>query len=260
MRRCDTESGDTSSLPEVFCWTKFGAEAGEEAPAIFGRKEIERRLNGGIFLWGIGNSIGPSLLALLRETNDPRILFSPIRGLPAKRDAAPGELVLWCGGIGLDGLPFRMPDYSLVTGRGGPKARASHFALVCRRNTPISMADAVHPRLFLDEIRNLRTGSALGSSQVTSVVRRVVQGDPEGPPYPVPLQATLAYPFLVRLTRSLPIPEGLRLDRSGRMDHRSVVAELLRRRRGLSCCGGGDQLPFASEDTSFPKLAIPSLC
>ena len=76
-------------LPEAFCWTKFGVEAGEPPLSIFQRKELERRRNGGIFLWGIGQSIGPSLPDLLRVTPSPEVLFSPIRTPAAAHDVSP---------------------------------------------------------------------------------------------------------------------------------------------------------------------------
>src|SRR5262245_58116077 len=82
------------SLPEVFCWTKFGTEAGERVWSIFRRKEIERRRNDGIFLWGIGHSIRPSLVDLLAVTRSPEVLFSPMKSAPSKQDAAPSALVV----------------------------------------------------------------------------------------------------------------------------------------------------------------------
>jgi len=45
-------------LPNNFCWTRMGVEAGEELDRILFRKEYERKLNGGIFTWGIGSALG----------------------------------------------------------------------------------------------------------------------------------------------------------------------------------------------------------
>jgi hypothetical protein len=44
-------------LPEAFVWTRFGTEAGQTIDRILARKEAERIANGGLFLWGIGNSV-----------------------------------------------------------------------------------------------------------------------------------------------------------------------------------------------------------
>ena len=67
------------ALPEYFCWTRFGTEAAEPIDSILGRKERERVANRGIFVWGIGNAIGPSIRELLRREAQPEVLFSPIK-------------------------------------------------------------------------------------------------------------------------------------------------------------------------------------
>ena len=55
------ESEFLQELPTIFCWTRFGGEAGEPIEQILFRKEQERLANGGVFLWGIGNAVGPSI-------------------------------------------------------------------------------------------------------------------------------------------------------------------------------------------------------
>ena len=42
------------SLPDHFCWTRYGTEAAQPIQNIFGRKEEERHANAGVFFWGIG--------------------------------------------------------------------------------------------------------------------------------------------------------------------------------------------------------------
>lgn len=211
MRRDNGLVGD--SMPEVFCWTKFGTEAGEEPRRIFERKEIERRRNGGIFLWGIGSSIRPSLSSLLAITNEPEVIFSPMKTVAAKRDTEPAELVLWCDATGYDGLPYQLPDASLVTSRrDSSNPRSAHFALVCYRDSSLLSKSLDSSELPLEEVRNLRTGTPLGASQVTSVVRRVKGAGNVGSRYPVAVRAWLVYPFLVRLTREVAVPAELRLD------------------------------------------------
>ena len=51
-------------LPRFFCWTRFGTEAGQPIEQILERKEQERIVNNGLFLWGIGNSLTPSMIEL----------------------------------------------------------------------------------------------------------------------------------------------------------------------------------------------------
>ena len=184
-------------LPPVFCWTKFGAEAGESPADIFARKEAERSSNGGCFLWGIGNSIRPSMLSLIEATSEPCVIFTPMLSRPARRDAAPGAVVRWRRAVGLDGASFALPDSARVTSRAS--SRDHHFALVCQRTE--TLADD-GPRMQLDafSVRNILTGTRVGSSQVTSVVRRTTPDGLGGLTYSVRCLARLVAPYLVRLS------------------------------------------------------------
>ena len=221
-----------SSLPEAFCWTKFGAEAGELPLSIFQRKEIERRRNGGVFLWGIGQSIGPSLAELLRVTSAPEVLFSPLRTSAAARDASPTQVVLWCDAIGYDGRRFKLPEHSLVTSRKDPaRPRSRHYALVCEARSPILEPEGKGLCLALEALRNLRSGTSLGASQVTAIVRRMRTAAPSRVEYPIVARARLVYPYLVRLTRAIPVPESCRLDRAELAAFESAMELLLRLRK-----------------------------
>jgi len=162
-------SGDT--LPEAFCWTKFGIEAGDDASAIRARKERERREGGGFFYWGIGSSIAPSLRLLTRQYAAPEILFTPMLSRPASVDVFPGRILAWRGGQGLDGLQHDLRS-GVVTSRAPQQARPlRHFALVCASDDDLETD--LSPVYFDPEcVVNLRTGTRVGASQVTSVVRR----------------------------------------------------------------------------------------
>jgi hypothetical protein len=221
-----------SGLPDAFCWTKFGAEAGELPLSIFQRKELERCRNGGLFLWGIGQSIGPSLPELLRVTSEPEVLFSPIRTPAAVRDASPTQVVVWCDAIGHDGRRFRIPEHSLVTSRVDPaRPRSGHYALVCEAESPILGLEDEDHYLAPETLRNLRSGTSLGASQVTAIVRRIRNTTPTRIQYPVVARARLAYPYLVRLTRAVPVPDSCRLDRAGLAAFESAMESLLRLRK-----------------------------
>lgn len=228
-------------LPSVFCWTKFGTEAGEATASIFERKEIERQRNGGVFLWGIGSSIRPSLVALLQETEYPEVIFSPMKSAAAKRDVSPERLVLWTHADTYDGTPYEIPEYSLVTSRADSAlSKKSHFALICKSTEPLvapSNVTSSQGSVCLEELRNLRTGSTLGASQVTSVVRRVTSDRTSGAAtvnYPVAVRARLIYPYFVRLSKAFPIPDSLRLDRPTQQASREAMEELLRCRREVA--------------------------
>lgn len=212
-------------LPAAFCWTKYGSEAGEAACSIFRRKERERQRNGGIFLWGVGNGVGPSLVELLRVTGDPRVLFSPIKSRPRVVDENPSAVVMWTSGVGLDGASRAVPEGSVVTSRETIGRRSAHYALVCES------ADSLSPQLVdnlhVDRLRNLRSGSKLGTSQVTSVVGLRHAG-PLGAEYPVTLMVRLVEPFFLRLADPVPMPtrlapDGATDDESARLEEQVIA-------------------------------------
>ena len=169
-------------------------------PEILARKERERRANGGLFLWGIGNAVGPGMRELLRRSSDPSVLFSPIKSRPRAADASPPRVAAWTAAETMDGQPYELPSGSVVTSRlDRDQPKASHYALVCRVERPLQPEEA---GLSLDfcGLRNLTTGSCLGSSQVTAVVETT--GDICGADrdrYPVAWRARLAWPYFVRL-------------------------------------------------------------
>lgn len=183
-------------LPSAFCWSKFGIEAGESAASIVQRKEGERSQNRGTFLWGIGNSIRPSLMLLLDSVSQPVVIFTPIRSAPSSRDVRPASVVAWRSARGLDGRPYEMPPHSVVT--SSANSRRHHFALVCNSDRPL--VDYTEDlSLDDDNLRNLRTGTRVGSSQVTSVVRVVDHSVPQFPRYRVAFDARLVPPYLLVL-------------------------------------------------------------
>ena len=187
-------------LPTRFCWTRFGAEAGESAIPIFARNEAERIKNGGVFLWGIGNAIGPSIRALIAAEKRPRVIFSPIKSSPREKDVAPGQIVRWNAARGLDGGDYIMPPSSLVTSRAAKDWKISrHYALVCASTVPL-MVDAPSETFSLQDLRNFVSGNRVGASQVTSVVsRRLGSKAMIGPFYRACLCLELVYPYFVQL-------------------------------------------------------------
>jgi hypothetical protein len=185
------------SLPKHFCWTRFGTEAGETIDRILERKESERQRNGGIFLWGIGNAIGPSMRELLLVERTPEVIFSPIRSNPKREDAQPSTVIAWRAGRDLDGRPCRLPDWSVVTSRGPSGIRPhKHHALVCYSDTSLHVS-TTSPAISFGGLRNLLSGNAIGASQVTAVVR--YECIAFGAQYPASIRTRLVAPFLVEL-------------------------------------------------------------
>lgn len=191
------------SSPQSFVWTRFGTEAGQSISDILRRKETERVANGGVFYWGIGNAVGPSILELLRKNEAPEVLFSPIKSAPRKEDVTPEAVVAWTAAEGLDGEPHRLPIWSLITSRFNID-RPRHYALVC--SSEISFADGIllaaenAERIAMGELTNLVTGRPLGSSQVTAVVQRRVRAGFSSAEYDVSFRAKLVPPYFVQLS------------------------------------------------------------
>lgn len=189
-------------LPETFCWTRFGTEAGETIEHILLRKEQERVANGGLFLWGIGNAVGPSISELTRHTARPQVVFSPIKTAPRLKDVAPPAIVMWTEAEGLDGSDFTLPSNSLVTSRHNPEApRPHHYALVCHSSRPLIPLTSERKIVF-NQLCNLRTGRPIGASQVTAVVRYTGITTEETLMYEVAILAELVHPYFIRLKKA----------------------------------------------------------
>jgi hypothetical protein len=195
-------------VPQCFVWTKVGTEAGQSISDIMRRKEKERAANDGIFYWGIGNAVGPSILELLRKSEQPEVLFSPIKSAPRRNDVAPEAVVAWTAAAGLNGEPYRLPIWSLITSRFNI-GRPRHYALVCKSDSSLLDGRDTNTedseRIAVGDLTNIVTGRPLGSSQVTAVVqRRVREGRPSAE-YSVKLRARLVPPYFIQLSVPRPI-------------------------------------------------------
>jgi hypothetical protein len=233
---------DRHLLPDCFCWTRFGTEAGQAIAHILQRKERERAANGGLFIWGIGNAVGPSIRELVRRTARPEVLFSPIRSSPKAQDVEPPAVAAWTLGETLDGSIYRMPEYSLVTSRYDPDApRDAHYALVCFSNQPLIAEEPVATVPF-GALKNLRTGRPIGASQVTAVVlREEVTEQNSGRGYAVTIRAELAYPYFVRLRRPVILPQPASAEAANHEWSRLAFERL---KETVSSLGFGDHRPL----------------
>ena len=187
-------------LPKHFCWTRFGTEAGEKIDSILARKEDERLATGGMFLWGIGNSVGPAMRDLIRLEARPMVLFSPMRSKPKAIDVAPSSLTVWSEALDLDGRDWTIPEGVKVTSRQGSetgRTKRSHYALVCHSSSPLTALDLASLRY--EDLVNLQTKNKLGASQVTAVVEQLARGATECTTYPVAFMAELVSPYFVKL-------------------------------------------------------------
>src|SRR5438046_2995114 len=96
-------------LPLVFCWTRMGTEAGESLETILLRKERERQTTGGLFLWGIGNSIGSAIETLAQREEEPEVLFNCTRSRARSVDMSPDRRVVWTGALTTVRKRYQLP-------------------------------------------------------------------------------------------------------------------------------------------------------
>jgi len=193
-------------LPEVFCWTKMQAEAGQPLDMILRRKEVERAAGGGLFFWGIGTSVAGKLLQMLGHVLQPKVLFSVMKARPRLDDASPKAVFLWTSYVDLFGARHQLPEHAVVLSRAytksGPKTH--HYALVCRSDVRLDVR--TKGTIKLGHFRNLGSDSPrIGSSQVTAIIEHLPT-PAEGPTYDVDLMADLADPYFVRLDDPVLLP------------------------------------------------------
>lgn len=195
---------EPKQLPPTFCWTKMGTESGEDLSHIILRKEWERRLGGGRFLWGIGQSLGTNADMAAAGGNPLAAVFSPMLSKPKDIDAAPVNVVLWNSWVDAGGQVHPLPPHSFVTSRAtlpSGRRKETHYALVCTSSAKLGTASSL--RVSPLALRNLSTGKALGASQVTAVVAHSAQEcAPSGRSYPVSFVVQLESPFFVRLANA----------------------------------------------------------
>lgn len=202
-----------ASLPRWFCWTRFGTEAGQAIEDILRRKEEERLANGGIFLWGVGNAVGPSITELTQRVEAPEVVFSPTRKAPGIEHRSPSGVLAWTGARTFDGKPYSLPARSLVTSRDStPRRKSVHYALVCFSPQPLS-TQGCGTSVDLNDLKNLRTGRQVGASQVTAVVELSGHGTAlSRSAYPVAFTALLVPPYFIHLHGPVPLVRDAAVD------------------------------------------------
>jgi hypothetical protein len=188
--------------PNRFCWTRFGVESGECVDSILLRKERERSAHDGLFLWGIGNSVGPAIRELVKLESKPRVIFSPMRSKAKEIDVSPSKVITWTRAQILDGSEWLMPPGLRVVSRASTeigRAKRSHYALVCRSTEPLSVSSDLG-QIHYERLVNLLSKNKLGHSQVTSVVECIEGLQGNARTYPIGFSAELAYPYFLKLT------------------------------------------------------------
>lgn len=190
----------TRSLPNVFCWTKMQADAGQSLDTILQRKELERLIGNGVFFWGVGNALGSRVTTLRQRVTTPQVLFSIMRSKPKRQDVEPTALLLWTAYIDGDGNVHPLPRHALILSRAttatGDKLR--YYALVCHSDASLTLRSLA--TLDFAHFRNLGSSNPnIGFSQVTANIEHL-ECERSGPYYSVGLQAALVPPYFISLT------------------------------------------------------------
>lgn len=217
----DSSSSSPREEDGFVCWSRMQAEAGQQLGAIINRKELERRANAGMFVWGVGNAPARLTQVLARASRPVRAIFSIMKSKPRRIDAVADALLLWRGYIDAEGIERTLPASTIVTSRAstGAGEKRVHYALMCRSDHPLAIqrdGDLFDPAAF----RNAGDrGGPVGASQVTALLRQVAEQRAQAP-YEVNMEAQLAEGYWVRLTSPLRIArdELDALDRAATMN------------------------------------------
>jgi hypothetical protein len=190
-------------LPPTFCWTKIGNESDEALPTVVLRKEWERRLGGGRFLWGIGQSLGGSAQIAAHRTGSLLALFSPAAGRARPAERKRDDALLWHAWIDASGQVRQLPPHAFITSRAtlpSGRPRQHHYALVCA--SPTELAVGTRLRVYPEHLRSVSTGKPLGAAQRAVVVDCVARAaEQTGKSYPLALSVELESPYVVRLAQ-----------------------------------------------------------
>jgi hypothetical protein len=228
-------------LPDVLVWTRMQAEAGQGLERIVARKERERRLNGGTFLWGVGSAPARAVRSFAQQGRPLPVVFSTMLSKPKASDSAPEAIVAWTRIVGADGVSRPLPAASIVTSRH--TGRATHYALHCLSDAPLSLGEL--GRFDPNAFRNHGdAGGPVGASQVTSLLRRHGP-DGEAPAYAIAMTAMLVEGMWTRLADPVHVPADLRSSLDDGHDDASWL-ELASRIRLGSPAAAGDQVDLFS--------------
>jgi hypothetical protein len=193
-------------LPPTFCWSRSGSETGEDLAALILRKEWERRLGGGRFLWGISQSLGASAQVAALRTGSLLALFSPAAGRARTASRKREDALVWNAWVDASGQVRQLPMHVFVASRTtwpSGRERDHHYALVCASPTELSVGSSLG--VCPERLRSVSTGKAPCASQATVVVDRVEcgaeTGATAGKHYPIALAVELEAPYFVRLTQ-----------------------------------------------------------
>jgi hypothetical protein len=201
------------NLPNAFCWTKMGDESGEPLSTILYRKELERSLGKGLFMWGIGNPLGQGLWTLVDRINKPIILFSKMKSKAKVIDSLPKKVVIWTSYLDSFGDIMPLPEHVLLTSRGSTShtLKNKHYALVCHKNKKIGQED--WEKIKVSGFKNINSEKKkIGYSQVTAIIERNGSSHDENTEYQIMFSANLVNPYFIRLIDPVELPKQILIE------------------------------------------------
>lgn len=185
----------------------MGDEAGQPLNNILLRKEMERLLGDGMFMWGIGNALGKSIWSLVEREDAPKVFFSKINTKAKQIDIAPSKVYIWTSYLDKYGDSRPVPDHVLLTSRAnaGRQLKRNHFALVCQKRNKIEKENL--PPINFSDFKNINSNKGkLGYSQVTAIVERNGNEKHSSKEYPTIFSADLVKPYYVKLINPVELP------------------------------------------------------
>lgn len=197
-------------LTNIVCWSRMQTEAGQGLEAIVNRKELERRANGGVFFWGVGNPPAKSVREVVRSGERVDAVFSVMKSKPKPSDVSPSRVVLWRSYFDTSGSEKPLPSGTLITSRGesATRAKSAHYALMCYSQDALELGD-LGP-FDPDAYCNLSAERGpVGASQVTALVERHSR-ERSTTGYRVNLRAQMTGSFWVRLGSPVTLSIGSR--------------------------------------------------
>ncbi len=170
------------------------------------RKEWERRLGGGRFLWGV-NHLPATSHGTVGQSRGATALFSPHARKHSRAAKAKSSFVYWNAWVDFSGQLRPLPSHALITSTAvlpSGRAREKYFALVCFSPDQLQIGGTLNLRP--GEFRHARSGRVLSTGTSTAVVDFHGKNDRVGTrTYPVSLAVSLDAPYFIRLAEPSPL-------------------------------------------------------
>ena len=184
----------------------MGDEAGQLLENILVRKELERELGNGLFIWGIGNSLGDTIWKYVSEKPLLKVFFSKIKSKPKIIDSKPKKVYYWTHYQDRFNKHHKLPEHALVLSRGhtNKALKKKHYALICHKKESIQKEKWEQINFY--SLKNIYSkANKIGYSQVTAIVERNSNLSEKTNFYEMIFSADLVKPYFVTLINPIEI-------------------------------------------------------